>query len=850
MFPLSIRYRLITLTTLPVIAVYVVILVVAVGSVYDHTERGARERLVADAGFQATRLALVLERIPQLARGIGDLLLSDPQQSQNMLYAHLIDGLRRTPIARRVAIRSADGTRAAAIERGQGVGQTAMPPGVELDTERGWRELGPWLRFTYLATAKGKVGGVVAIDLLRADVRAALNAQRRPDTRLLLGPPGGEPVIDSADEGPETALLQRPLPAITTLDQVVLVTTPADLRDYWAVRTALPALPLALTAITPVENALLPVHQAVGRLVVVLVASLLVIILVIGLVARRITEPLRALDAAVERIGRGDYTATPAVESNDEIGRLATAVDRMSRIIAEREGQLQQAARVLEQRVDERSRALQAANQQLLQQIRDTRRTEHALRLASRRAEAASRAKSDFLSNMTHELRTPLHGILGNAEMLHAELPEEVPGRDNLVAIERSGQHLLALINRILDLTRIESGRVPLERRPTDLRRLLQDVSVMVAERARGKGLAMHVEIDPQLPAHLETDALRLRQVLLNLLDNAIKFTRQGSVYLTAERRRHDRARFTVRDTGSGMAATEMARIFEAFQHAEESGPADGLGLGLAINQGLVRLLGASELSVESAPGDGSRFWFDLPLDTAGESSNGTAATAEQEPQPVGACASLLLEPDEGDRQVLQTWLGARQCRVDSCLTLAEAVRLLRQQRFDTVVVDIRQAGTQARQWATVIRQASLPATPRLIGMSRTILVDGARTMREAGFRTLLQKPFTEQELFAALRHGETSAPVSATGHAPPFLPLAPWPRELALDAAAQLDAALEIGDVAALTALAESLAGQSAAPQAEVQLLARMIRQFDFDGLRHFARELRGGSPWTGPAQ
>jgi PAS domain S-box-containing protein len=242
----------------------------------------------------------------------------------------------------------------------------------------------------------------------------------------------------------------------------------------------------------------------------------------------------------------------------------------------------------------------------------------------SARAEAANQAKSRFLANMSHEIRTPLNAVIGLSQLLvRMPLPEKA--RDFAGHIELAGEQLLALTNDVLDLSRIESGELHLERVPFSLTTLLETVRAIVQAQAAAKGLALCFEPAPALPEELLGDPLRIRQVLINLLGNAVKFTAQGSVTLrvSAERPAPGRCllRFDVIDTGIGIDPTLQSRIFEAFTQADSSITRryGGTGLGLSIVRRLVTLMDG-ELALHSAPGQGSTFSVGLSLQTPGGS--------------------------------------------------------------------------------------------------------------------------------------------------------------------------------------------------------------------------------------
>src|SRR6185436_6574331 len=248
-----------------------------------------------------------------------------------------------------------------------------------------------------------------------------------------------------------------------------------------------------------------------------------------------------------------------------------------------------------------------------LRDISDRLERDEALKRAKDLAEAATRAKSEFLANMSHELRTPLNGVIGYSQLLQRDRGLTAQQREALDAISKCGTHLLELINDVLDLSKIEAGRVDIEQSATDLPQLITDLRYVIGETASRKGLTLSVWIDPDLPSRVVLDGRHLRQVLLNLVGNAIKFTPKGEVSLSIERHADNGITFDVRDTGPGIAPEELTRIFEAFTQTATGAAAGGTGLGLTIRRHLLEIMGA-ELNVDSVVGEGSRFYFTLPL--------------------------------------------------------------------------------------------------------------------------------------------------------------------------------------------------------------------------------------------
>lgn len=581
---------------------------------------------------------------------------------------------------------------------------------------------------------------------------------------------------------------------------------------------------------------------------VALLLSLAVVVVIIGTVARQITRPLAELNTSVRQITQGDFTVAPEVSAGDELGALATAIRRMGTHIADREAQLRSAYEVLEQRVAERTSALQDSNLRLLRQIEETRKTEEALRLANEQAQQANRAKSEFLSNMSHELRTPLHGVLGYAQILRRDATTSPGQRENLEAIERCGQHLLTLINDILDLTKIEAGQMRLDIQATDLQQLLEDVRMIVAQRAVSKGLQLHISLAADLPTAVYTDAVKLKQILLNLLGNAVKFTQQGSVTLHAGPLADEHLVFEVSDTGVGIPADKIGSIFDPFHQAREGQAIDGTGLGLAINQRLISLLGGETFRVESEPGVGSRFRFQIPYQPATEDSldrtvlNANTPGGTRHLADGMSCSVLVVDQLAENRNVLETLLRFADCDVESLEDPAAATRRLGEKAFDLVLLDLRQVDQGSTETVSALRRAVASGSPKLVAVSANVSPRSDRMARQAGFDAFLAKPFSDEQLFGLIdRLLHIRFETRPAQQQVPFDTQPEWPNDLAIDTAQKIRAAIDLGDIANLFQLAEELAENPDAPRADAENLALMARMFDFEGLRKLSERMLG---------
>ena len=401
---------------------------------------------------------------------------------------------------------------------------------------------------------------------------------------------------------------------------------------------------------------------------------------------------------------------------------------------------------------------LEEKNQELQTEIGVRRRTEEALQQAIELANAANRAKSSFLANMSHELRTPLNAILGFTQLLTHSSNLSREQKNNLSIIHRSGEHLLNLINEILDLSKIEAEQVAINSTEFILREMLIELEEMFRLKFREKGLKLDIFVESRVPNTIETDRLKLRQILINLLSNAIKFTSSGGIKLRVNAildREKTFLSFEITDTGKGISPEEISKLFQPFVQTETGiAAAEGTGLGLVICRKYVRLLGG-EITVSSEPNVGTTFKFQIAV-KPGESTDHSGGQTWS-PRVVGIAPNqptyrILVADDQAtNRELLTTMLSSVGFEVREAINGQEAVEVYNSFDPHLIWMDLRMPILDGCEATRQIKANCQGSIPTIIAVTASVFEEDKAAILSAGYDDFMIKPIQESKVFETI---------------------------------------------------------------------------------------------------
>jgi CheY-like chemotaxis protein/HPt (histidine-containing phosphotransfer) domain-containing protein/anti-sigma regulatory factor (Ser/Thr protein kinase) len=474
-------------------------------------------------------------------------------------------------------------------------------------------------------------------------------------------------------------------------------------------------------------------------------------------------------------------------------------------------------------------------------------------------AESANQAKSQFLSRMSHEIRTPIHGIIGSLDLLS---PDTL-STDQQLRIQQaatSANHLLGVINEILDFSRLEVGEMAYQTVPFDLAQTCRQVLDLLRPLAQDKGLSLQLEWAPDLLPAREGDQQKVRQVLINLIGNAVKFSDSGRIRLKVVPREEERLRFEVIDRGPGIAEQEQQRLFEAFSQLDESHTRQygGSGLGLAISLQFVQGMGG-QMGVESRVGQGSTFWLELPL-PATEAPTPVAVDSVTEEVSLEGCRVLIVDDEAVNRAIAGGYLRRAGGQVEEAVDGQQAVEMFQAGEYDLILMDLQmprldgyQASQQIRRQERMLdaEEGDIEAVSRvvIIALSASVVGEVAEQCRQAGLDDYVSKPFRWEELQATIgRHLPRGVSLleAEIESEDLVVPEPPAETELSIEAVAvfQPDQLMELGGlelVQEISALAVTNIGR------DMEELAQAIQAEDWSQVRRLSHRMKGAAANSG---
>lgn len=451
---------------------------------------------------------------------------------------------------------------------------------------------------------------------------------------------------------------------------------------------------------------------------------------------RNVTRPVTSMVQAVDRIREGKLDSRVTGQLIGELNFLKNGVNAMAQSLGDYQDEMQGS-------IDQATIDLRESLEQFeIQNVE--------LDIAKRKAQEANKIKSEFLANMSHELRTPLNGVIGFTRQV-LKTPLSDTQRDYLETIERSAANLLAIINDILDFSKLDAGKMVIEKIPFSMRETVEETIVLLAPSAHKKNIELSLRVAPQLPDSLIGDAMRIKQVLINLANNAIKFTEKGSVNIDIECQHIDKStatlKITVNDTGIGMSAEQQNTIFEAFGQADKSITRlyGGTGLGLVISQSLVREM-KGDISFESDEKSGSMFWFTFECEI-----NPVPDNSLLNPPSLQQKSILFYEPHTHSRMAISEVLESWQMKVTPASTLAELTSALtKNAKFDYALIahDVTPTAITELKQLILSLKAHIPSIHLAINSNSPNLQEA---LLSAGAKSCLSKPLTPEKLCKSL---------------------------------------------------------------------------------------------------
>lgn len=500
-------------------------------------------------------------------------------------------------------------------------------------------------------------------------------------------------------------------------------------QEVIAVWRFLPALQWGMVVKQDTSEAFAAIAAQRSITIGVIMVMLFSVFIAALVVARSLSYPITQMTEAVRAIAGGNLQMRVKIRdaSGDELETLANGLNEMA-------NQLSSVVGSLEDRIRDRTASLEQQTVALIE--------------AREKAEQANRSKSVFLANMSHELRTPLNAILGFAQIMERDPQLNVRQRDHLGIVSRSGEHLLGLINDVLEMSKIEAGQTTLTESAFDLREMLRGIEEMFRVRAAGKKLQLLFEIDDNLPRYVRTDDGKLRQIIINLLGNAIKFTDEGGVVLRARLHEEAYLEFEISDTGQGISSIEMDKLFKPFVQTESGVKSqEGTGLGLAISRQFVQLMGG-DIRVSSTFGQGTTFAFDIH---AAEATANELSNKEQQRRVIGIAPTdprdyriLVVDDKRENRQLMVERLTHVGLAVREAANGEEAIQVWEAWEPQLIWMDMRMPVMDGYEATRRIRSSVKGQSTVIIALTASAFEHEQAIVLSVGCDDFVRKPARE----------------------------------------------------------------------------------------------------------